>query len=561
MESPNSIIKLLFPKGTLGDRKGVLNHPRWPVDLFGATAYLLQISDRYTYLLREGNNIVEKSDILIEIGRDWRTSTPLGMDRVSKNFIQKQWRKIVDTKTAIASRDRDEEWVHATLSLFIIADEACEGIGFYNENRQNSWVQMLHHFLNQNRIGLEMIRNHREKNWWREALNSNLEAKSSAATEVNTACIQIPSSILCVQPKTRSPSVGCTLRSLSHHLALLPGCGQIEVLWNSNPYTAMQDRKPFNVLVIPYPFEINGNDFVAITRNEQEKYGYFDVNQNWLKNSAQSCGFSIIDETVRLIKEAKKHVAELDMVLFPELALDQSTYDRLIEAIGEKIDGGISLVIAGLRKQTGNTVTNVAKTHYKLKHGGICVEQKKHHRWKLDQGQITTYSMGDGLDPNLVWWEKIDIQRRLLDFVVFAPGACFTTLICEDLARVDPCQTAIRSIGPNLVFALLMDGPQIKGRWPERYALSLADDPGCSVLSVTSLGMVKRSNHHFNSKRCAIALWKDSETGTTEIELPQGHSSVLLNLSSKRQEEFTLDGRSDGGTAVNWVLTGKIPLQ
>ena len=43
----------------------------------------------------------------------------------------------------------------------------------------------------------------------------------------------------------------------------------------------------------------------------------------------------------------------------------------------------------------------------------------------------------------------------------------------------------MHAIGPNLVFTLLMNGPQLKTRWPARYAKILADDPGSSVLSIT----------------------------------------------------------------------------
>jgi hypothetical protein len=66
-------------------------------------------------------------------------------------------------------------------------------------------------------------------------------------------------------------------------------------------------------------------------------------------------------------------------------------------------------------------------------------------------------------------------------------------LICEDLARQDPAAELVRAVGPNLLVALLMDGPQLANRWPARYAAVLAEDPGTSILTLTSLGMVERS--------------------------------------------------------------------
>ena len=59
--------------------------------------------------------------------------------------------------------------------------------------------------------------------------------------------------------------------------------------------------------------------------------------------------------------------------------------------------------------------------------------------------------------------------------------ATLSVLICEDLARYDPVLTVMNAIGPNLVIALLMDGPQLERRWCGRYATALADDPGSSV--------------------------------------------------------------------------------
>ena len=50
-----------------------------------------------------------------------------------------------------------------------------------------------------------------------------------------------------------------------------------------------------------------------------------------------------------------------------------------------------------------------------------------------------------------------------------------------------PLRTVIRSVGPNLVIVLLMDGPQLVRRWPGKYATVLSDDPGSAVLTVTSL--------------------------------------------------------------------------
>jgi hypothetical protein len=98
---------------------------------------------------------------------------------------------------------------------------------------------------------------------------------------------------------------------------------------------------------------------------------------------------------------------------------------------------------------------------------------------------VRRYHLGGRLDPHIDWWEHIDIFPQKCNFGVFRHEACLAALICEDLARIDPVQAAIRAIGPNLVVALLMDGPQAENRWSGRYATVLADDPGCAVLTLT----------------------------------------------------------------------------
>jgi hypothetical protein len=120
----------------------------------------------------------------------------------------------------------------------------------------------------------------------------------------------------------------------------------------------------------------------------------------------------------------------------------------------------------------------------------------------------------------------------------------------------------VRAVGPNLVIALLMDGPQTKERWAARYASVLAEDPGCSVLSLTSIGMAQISRPAAGnlSRSRVVALWKDAVNGATEIELPAGRDAVAVSLSILYREEFTADGRSDGMNAAFPILSGVHPI-
>src|SRR5262249_31422774 len=116
-------------------------------------------------------------------------------------------------------------------------------------------------------------------------------------------------------------------------------------------------------------------------------------------------------------------------------------------------------------------------------------------------------------------------------------------LVCEDLAQIDNVVEVIRSVGPNGVLTPLLDGPQLSSRWAARYASVLADDPGSTVLTLTSLGMVQRSRPHGRDSLPVVALWKDPVRGLREIKVEAGAQGVLLTLCGNRTARRSADGR------------------
>jgi len=187
--------------------------------------------------------------------------------------------------------------------------------------------------------------------------------------------------------------------------------------------------------------------------------------------------------------------------------------------------------------------------------------QSKHHPWKLDEAQIVQYGLGGVLSPSREWWEYANFTGRRVQFISISEDLAMCVLICEDLARPNPVADMVRAVGPNLVIALLMDGPQTKERWSARYATVLADDPGCSVLALTSIGMAELSRPTSGPSRSrVVALWKDALKGVTEIEMPAGCGAVAVSLSNRYREEFTADGRGDDQRAAFPILSGVHPI-
>jgi hypothetical protein len=104
-----------------------------------------------------------------------------------------------------------------------------------------------------------------------------------------------------------------------------------------------------------------------------------------------------------------------------------------------------------------------------------------------------------------------------------------------------------------------MDGPQLRGRWSSRHAAVLADDPGSAVLTVTSLGMVRRSKTPpcVQARDC-VALWTERGKAPRELDLATGAHALLLSLSAQQRRQKTLDIRRqrDSGGLVEYHLGG-----
>lgn len=395
----------------------------------------------------------------------------------------------------------------------------------------------------------------------------------------HSLCHRIPPERAVVIPKAIAAEVGYTIRSLSHHLALLDSQPKINVGWylTEGSESDPGNHEHYNILFIPFPFRMSANCIAPATLPKaigsgNKKFGYFNLNPNWLpaKSRAKdkigsSAEIIYTDLILPLLESARAHCNLVDCIVFPECALTELVADALAKILVERqYSEGLRLFVAGaITEPTGNKrPQNKALSYFfdkgrEIKHG-----HTKHHRWKLDVAQTRRYGFSAfPADSSTDWWEQIDVSERRLPFYAIRPHACMTVLVCEDLARNDPALPAVRAVGPNLVIALLMDGPQIPARWPARYATVLADDPGSAVLTVTSAAMVDRSNRQEpRSERC-VALWKHHSGRTESLALPANHHGFLLSFGSSCVEQVTMDNRGDGFQTRRFELMGVEPLK
>jgi hypothetical protein len=393
----------------------------------------------------------------------------------------------------------------------------------------------------------------------------------------NSICHLVPPQLACVQPKSNTPQMGCTMRALSHHLALLPGIGVAESEWIVNLFNpdrinvSQDDPGALNILVVPFPYDVRGGDFHIEPTSDTRDDGLFTVRQGWL---AGVTGVELGKFVIKLLKSAMTEVPHVDIVVFPELALTnqvaQEMADHVAKHSGSDASGvvdkrqmGPDLLICGTNGDRGTQ--NLAIIFLLGQDQAHPLPQSKHHRWRIDGNQIKSYHLGHTFNPKRRYWEKIPLRERHLRFLVNRNHEVIAALVCEDLARNDPVMPLLNAIGPNLVIALLMDGPQLISRWPGRYATVLADDPGSAVLTVTSLGMVRRSRAPDkpmpgNDGRRCVAIWREPDQSAHELDLPDGAHALVLALTSHPVKQTALDLRDDAGMAFRLELSSVRPV-
>lgn len=446
-----------------------------------------------------------------------------------------------DEDVATSRADELENWQVAALKLLTISDEACRSIGFTvnDEDNLKAIAVMAAAFADP------------------DELEEPDDPVPLPHLPHSLCSALVPPSVLCVQPKTNTPRVGCTLRSLSHHIALLPGIGTVETNWRFafiDP-DVPDDERPLNLLLVPLPYRLHAGDFRPAGHFADRDNRFFTLSPGWLHEggkadhgAAKVPSSKIADFLLDLVRQARRDCADVHGIVMPETALyaDQAAGVASILATHPEASA-LELFITGVIRQEGDRFINEAATFRFTEDEPQNWSQAKHHRWRLERSQIRQYHLGHVLNPGCYWWEQIDVGHRTCNFTVVRQDTTLSVLVCEDLARVDPVLPAINAVGPNLVVALLMDGPQMEKRWPGRYATVLAEDPGSSVLTLTSLGMIGRSHDPGMPQVRQIALWKEPGGAAQELSLGQGDHALLLSLAAERWKMTSLDLREDGG--------------
>ena len=540
--------------------------PAWPPDAFAIAAALLRRTGAYVGLINGTHSRTRGrtsgSRAAVDAGVEWRKSldeTLRGsrsgsMRDACPPQVKQWWQEFVRCEHEPFDRSTaDLALAEAAANLCIASDVASAGIGLASSVQPTG--QSEDPFLAMADIVLQ-------------------------TNQRRSFCLHVPATKLAVLGKQHTPQRGCTIRSLTHHLALYAPT-EIRAHWYG-PYSPVSgDLDVFNLLLLPWPADVRAGDFrVAPPRRGPggglggpRVHRYFDYEPQAVESPA-----ALAQRVSDALDVATTIADQVHGIVLPELSLTREQFEAAERvALRRK-----ALLISGVRYQASRESNDMPLNACVIQPAGLTAAQEdaarsasvreemrlrqlKHHRWCLDRNQILQYELGGRLPASYDCWEHVFVRERDLNFVTLTSWLTMCVLICEDLARQDPVSEVIRAVGPNLVVALLMDGPQLRNRWPSRYASVLAEDPGSSVLTLTSLGMSKRSRPREEvtavpDRSTTIALWRDAVYGEREIALGPGHDACVLSLVCKKQEEFTIDGRGDAQTAQFPVYAGAFPF-
>ena len=516
--------------------------PDWPPDVFCLCAAILQNSGAYSRVIDDvgskskNETSKQRASRLEKAGLAWKNSFGSGMP---PKTVSNLWTEVFKGKSTVLSdlgSDGASVVRNGLLELLAISDEACSDLGIYKLDPKL-----------RDDGGLGAFRFEAE----------NLFVKSMSGAGGATLCKGIHASRARVLPKMHTPQSGLTIRSLSHHLGYCPG-SDMRPNWLS--LASSRPSHSFNLLIVPWPSVVEPSQFSASKKrgvSDEVKAGGYGLFTFHLKRGPS------VDFVRSLLSEAERRVGHVDGIVFPELAMGEAEFKAITKAVATTSRFVVSGVGTTAQSSAGTNVAILEVVDPLLKdkvgdHVHVQIPQKKHHRWKLEKNQITQYGIGSNLHPLANWWEHIQLGDREISFVSIQPWLTISVLICEDLARPDPVGDVIRAVGPTLIIALLSDGPQIGSRWPGRYASGFADDPGSSVLTVTSLGMstLSRPQDPSKDRSNTVVLWRDARSGTHEIACPTGNDGIVLNVTAEYHEEWTADGRGDGKISGYPVLSG-----
>lgn len=501
---------------------------RWPPDVFALTNLVLDHTEAYRLAVAppRGRQWPPAPDWNVQVAnaaREWR-DVAAAMTGPLPCMVRDAWDVVTRSREIPMSDLRpDDAWElwAALISLHALADEACAGLAASAA----------------------------------DDADTPFERRAWAMLADRGTLARISPNRIRVLPKTHFTVRGITMRSLSRYLAL--SFESIDLRWRrmdaGRPVGSRAEPpasgRDYSAILVPWPLHVAADAFRPVAgplqNMDASAFGFFE----FVPDAPLD-----MDLIRGLLAAARRTVPRIDAMVLPEASIEPHEVPPLEAELAE---AGVTFLFAGVRRRApeGGFGRNYIHLGIRTAAGWERFEQDKHHRWCLDGPQIRQYHLTRSLDPDRLWWEAIELPARMVQVIDVGGGTTSVPLVCEDLARMDEVMEVLRRIGPAIIVALLLDGPQLAGRWPCRYASILAEEPGSAVLTLTSFGMAVRSTPPGLRRSRVVGHWHDTAGGPHEIHLAKGAGGVLITATVRDRTVWTADGRRHVDGSPDLVLT------
>lgn len=302
---------------------------------------------------------VKKTERRLEYDNQQRSKLlPLILILWASKFINYHWKLVVRSSEPIAAQRQNEnldaseisrgnangqfDWEVAAVRLHILADEAGKGMGFSGPLKSNTSPPEMSSSNESPRplsAGLNCKQMWDAYSVYRQTIGGDKWAPRTLVRCFND-------DLGSVLPKARTPGSGCTIRSMSHNLCLLPPRARVRARWarKQSPSSA----STFNILLVPYPFQIKSKHVQPEEGSglDGDSWGYFAVKPLWLyEDASHKSGREVPPRNVEkrrfheLFWKFVKSMLEdqsadvINALVFPEGALDYETFEFLEKKI------------------------------------------------------------------------------------------------------------------------------------------------------------------------------------------------------------------------------------
>lgn len=249
------------------------------------------------------------------------------------------------------------------------------------------------------------------------------------------------------------------------------------------------------------------------------------------------------------------------IAVFPELALSQADVRTLSTALASATTGP-AIIVAGscLSEVLGSSGAPYNECIVLGRSGRDLWTQRKLNRAEMTLEQLDWYGLSHLRAADAPHAEDFHPGGELL--VVDGSLGRMMVLICEDLQRPTPRNTALERLRPDWIFSPVLDGSLRFGRWSQRRAWEINEVHGARVVVANSLALSLREPPSVEQPVVGMLLdpggWTDDGDAALSVSLPgsRAHSLCVDPATRGLVPLFASSNWSPRDWEKPWIVPG-----